>query len=88
MQVEDGQAWKMRAEKLGRNLEDLDEILHHQGLFYVLKIIKTELINIYHNNPLPGYFGIKKIWELVTRTYYMKLSTMMSRSMSEAVISA
>ena len=59
LQAENSQAQKIRAEKLGGNLEDSDEILQYQGLPYVLEIIKTELISRHHDNPLAGYFGIE-----------------------------
>ena len=70
LQAEDGQARKIRAEKLGGNWEDSDRILHHQGLPYIPEIIKTELISRYHDYSLVGYFGIKKTQELVARKYY------------------
>ena len=34
------------------------------------EIIQTELINRYHNNPLPEHFGIDKTRELIGRKYY------------------
>ena len=70
LQAEDGQARKIRAEKLGRNWEDSDRILHHQSLSYVPEIIKTELISRHHDDPLAGHFGIEKTQELVARKYY------------------
>ena len=70
LQAEDGQARKIRAEKLGGNWEDSDGILHHQGLPYVPEIIRTELISRHHDDPLAGYFGIEKTRELVARKYY------------------
>ena len=70
LQAEDGQARKIRAEKLGKNWEDLDGILHHQGLLYVSEIIRTELISRHHDDPLADYFSIKKTQELIARKYY------------------
>ena len=70
LQAEDGQARKIRAEKLGGNWEDSDGILHHQGLPYVPEIIRTKLINRYHNDPLVAHFDIKKTQELVAKKYY------------------
>ena len=69
LQAEDGQARKIRAEKLGGNWEDSDRILHHQGLLYVPEIIRTELISRHHDDPLVSHFGIKKTQELVARKY-------------------
>ena len=50
--------------------EDIDGVLHHQGPLYVLKIIRIEFISRHHDDPLAGYFGIKKIYKLVARKYY------------------
>ena len=44
--------------------------MHHQGLPYILKIIRIELISRHHDNPLTGYFGIEKTRELVAQKYY------------------
>ena len=70
LQVEDGWAWKIRAEKLGKNWQDSNRILHHQALLYVPNIIRIELISKYYDDPLAGHFGIKKTQELVVRKYY------------------
>ena len=70
LQAEDGQARKIRAEKLDGNWEDFDGILHHQDLPYVLKIIRTKLISRHYDDPLAGHFGIEKTRELVARKYY------------------
>ena len=70
LQAEDSQRRKIRAEKLGGNWEDSDRILHHQGLFYISEIIRTELISKQHDDPLAGHFGIEKTRELVARKYY------------------
>ena len=45
-------------------------MLHHQGLPYIPEIIRTELINRHHNNPLAGHFGIEKTRELIAQKYY------------------
>ena len=70
LQAENGQARKIKAEKLGRNSEDSDRILHHQGLPSIPEIIRTELISRHYNNLLAGHFGIEKTPELVARKYY------------------
>lgn len=54
---------KIIVEKLGR-------ILHHQGLPYVLEIIRAELITRHHNNILIGYFGIEKSQKPIAKKYY------------------
>ena len=45
-------------------------MLHYQGLPYILKIIRTELISRYHNDLSACHFGIKKTHEVVARKYY------------------
>ena len=60
LQAEDGQARKIRAEKLGGNWENSDGILYHQGLPYISKIIRTELISRHYDDPLASHFGIEK----------------------------
>ena len=70
LQAEDGQAQKIRAEKLGGNWKDSKGILHHQDLPYILEIIRTKQISRHHDNPLAGHFGIEKTRELVIRKYY------------------
>ena len=70
LQVEDNQTQKIKVKKLRRNWKNSDGILHHQGLFYVPKIIKTELITRHYDNPLVSHFGIEKMQERVARTSY------------------
>ena len=70
LQAKDGQARKIEVEKLGRNWQDSNKILHYQSLPYIPEIIKTEPINRHHNNPLVCLFNIKKMQELVAKNYY------------------
>ena len=71
LQSEDKQARKLRVEQpVKDNWENIDGMLHYQGLFYVPKIIRIELISRYHDNLLVGHFGIEKIYELVAQKYY------------------
>ena len=76
LQVEDEQARKLRAnqqldQQLGQQgWDDINGVLHHQGLSYVPEIIRMELISRHHDNPLAGYFGIEKTRELLSRKYY------------------
>ena len=72
LQAEDEQARKLRADQqLGQQgWDDIDGVLHHQGLPYVPEIIRTELISRHHDDPLASHFGIKKIHELVAQKYY------------------
>ena len=50
--------------------QDIDGVLHHQGLPFVPEAIWMELISRHHNNPLAGHFGIEKTRVLLTRKYY------------------
>ena len=45
-------------------------MLHPQGLSFVPKAIRIELISRHHDNPLAGHFGIEKTRELLARKYY------------------
>ena len=57
-------------EQLVKDWQDIDGVLHYQGLPYVPKIIRMELISRHHDNPLAGYFEIEKTRELFSRKYY------------------
>ena len=71
LQGEDEQARKLKAEQPVKDgWQDIDGVLHHQGLPYVPEIIRTELISRHHDDPLAGHFGIEKTRELVARKYY------------------
>ena len=71
LQSKDKQVRKLRAEQPVKDgWEDINNVLHHQGLPYVSKIIRTELISRYHDNLLAGHFGIKKTHKLVAWKYY------------------
>ena len=50
LKAEDSQARKIRVEKLGGNSQDFNEILHYQGMPYILEIIRTKLISKNYNN--------------------------------------
>ena len=57
---------KLKAKQLVKDgWENIDSILYHQGLFYVLEIIEIELISKHYNNLLIGFFGIKKTCKFV-----------------------
>ncbi len=70
LQDDDKEAMKLRSEGLPEGWEDIEQLLHYQGLPYVPKVIRSELINKYHNNPLAGHFGIEKTCKLIARKYY------------------
>ena len=69
LQAKDKQAQKTRTEHL-KDWNNIDGVLHYQGLPYVPEIIQTELISRYHNNPWVSHFGIKKIHEFIAQNYY------------------
>ena len=69
LQESDEEARKIRAKGLDR-YEDVDGVLHHQGLPFVPEVIRTKLISRHHDDPLAGHFDIDKTRELVGRKYY------------------
>lgn len=58
------------SEFAAKGYEDIDGVLHYQGLLYVPQIIYLELISYHHDNLLAGYFRIDKTWELIAKKYY------------------
>ena len=71
LQSKDKQARKFRAKQLVKDgWEDIDGMLHHQGLPYVPEIIRTKLISRHYNDLLAGHFGIKKTCKFVAQKYY------------------
>ncbi len=70
LQDDDKKTKKLRSKELPEGWEDIEEVFYYQGLPYVSKVICSELISSHHDNPLAGYFGIKKTQELITRKYY------------------
>ena len=47
--------------KLKKDGENIDGILHHERLLFMLEIIYMELISCHYNNLLADHFGIEKI---------------------------
>ncbi len=70
LQDDDKEAMKLRLEGLSEGWEDIEQVLHYQSLPYVPKVIRSELISKYHNDPLAGHFGIEKTRKLIARKYY------------------
>ncbi len=70
LQNDDKEAMKLRSEGLPEGWEDIEQVLHYQGLPYVPKVIRSELISRHHDDPLVGHFGIEKTRELIARKYY------------------
>lgn len=63
----------MKKQSLKECWEDIDELLYWESLSYIFEVIWTKLISKHHNNPLVGYFGIKKIWKLIAWKYYLSM---------------
>ncbi len=70
LQDDDKKAMKLRSEGLAEGWEDIEQVLHYQGLLYVPKVIRSELISRHHDDPLAGHFGIEKTCKLIARKYY------------------
>ncbi len=70
LQDDDKEAMKLRSEGLSEGWENIEQVLHYQGLPYVPKVIHSELISRHHDDPRASYFGIEKIRELIARKYY------------------
>ncbi len=70
LQDDDKEAMKLSSEGLLEGWEDIEQVLHYQGLPYVPKVIRSELISRHHDDPLAGHFGIEKTCKLIARKYY------------------
>ncbi len=70
LQDNDKEAMKLKSEELPEDWEDIEQILYYQGLPYVPKVIRSELISRHHDDPLVDHFGIEKTRELIARKYY------------------
>ena len=71
LQESDPETQELKSKKqLPNSWEDIDGVLHHQGLPFVLEVIRTELISRYYNDPLIGHFGINKTKDLLSQKYY------------------
>ena len=70
LQKLDNEARKIRAEGLKNDYEEVDGVLHYQGLPFVLEAIRIELISQHYNDLLARHFGINKTRELLGRKYY------------------
>ncbi len=70
LQDDDKEAMKLRSEGLPEGWEDIKQMLHYQGIPYVPKVIRSEIISRHHDDPLVGHFGIEKTRKLIARKYY------------------
>ena len=69
LQKTDSKAQKLRQQGW-KGYKEVDGVLYHQGLPFVFKAIRMELINHHHNSFLVGHFGIKKTRKLLVWKYY------------------
>ena len=58
LQTEDKQARKTKTEH-SEGWDNIDRVLHYQGLSYIPEIIRTKLISRHHDNLLASHFSIK-----------------------------
>ena len=70
LQELDDKTRKIRVERLKNDYEEIDGVLHYQGLFVIPEAIRIELIRRYHDNSLVEHFDINKTNDLVGRKYY------------------
>lgn len=70
LQDDDKNARKLRSEKLTESWKDIKEVLYYQRLLYIPKVIYSELISWYYDNPLVNHFEIDQMWKLIARKYY------------------
>ena len=64
LQKSDKKARKIKAEGLNE-YKELNEILYHQGLLFIPKAIRTEIISRHHDDHLARHFGIYKTKDLI-----------------------
>lgn len=48
-------------------------MFYHQGLFYILKIIRFKLISWYHNDLSVIQFEFRKTQKLIAQKYYWRI---------------
>ena len=71
LQETDSKAHKLRKQGLQDGpYQDINGVLHYQGLLFVPEAIRMELLNWHHDDLLAGHFGIEKIRELLAKKYY------------------
>ena len=81
LQQEDPMAWTVRKElanpnvnvysgQSGESWSEIEGVLHYDGKPYILEILRTDLLERNHDDPLAGHFGVEKTLELLTRKYY------------------
>lgn len=67
LQNNNKEARKLRSKRLPKGLKDIEEVLHYQGLSYILKLICSDLISKPHDKPVAKNFKIEKTQALIAR---------------------
>ncbi len=69
-QDDDKEVNKLRSKGLLEDGEEIEQVLPYQSLLYIPKVIWSELISRYYDDPFASHFGIKKTRDLIARKYY------------------
>ena len=69
LQETDSKAQELRSKK---GYKEVKGVIYHQGLSFVPKTIRPELISHHYNNPLAGHFGIEKTRKLLAQKYFWR----------------
>lgn len=70
LQKLDKKVWKIRVKGLKISYEEVEDVLHYQGLPFMPKVIQTKFISQHYNNSLASHFDINKRREFIGRKYY------------------
>lgn len=70
LQDNNEKAKALRAGRFPEDWKDVEGIFQYQGLLYIPKIFRFEMISCHHNNLFTKHFEIDKIQELVAKKYY------------------
>ena len=65
LQVENQVAGEIWEKGLRGVWEEIDGVLHREGLPYLPEIIKTEIISRHYDDLLAGHFGVEKTRKLI-----------------------
>ena len=67
LQESNAEAKKLRSRDLSKSWEYVENVLQHEGLLYISKIICSKIICCYRDDPLAGQIIIKKTREMVVK---------------------
>ncbi len=54
----------------GELWSEVEGVLHYDGKLYIPRILRVDLLEKNHDDPLAGHFGVEKTLELLSRKYY------------------